>query len=531
MIVTMPTAATEIPAAELARELEDFFAEHPQAAVLEDGRVIFDMPSARFSLSAEQGRCLLHLWSEERNIVRTVVGLQARKDSLRLETRRFGHARGQVLELVPSSDRRTPSTREATRTKYLRVLERVLAQSFHGWSVEGLRTAADLENSFGPAYARGMLVRGTAAWAVIGVNVEELQPTIDGILTLGILWLAYCREHGGGRRLLEGLKIIVPPGTGGTTCARVPWLNEAAAKWEVYELDERAEQLAQLDLQDGGNLHAKLVYAFDPGMAREHFRGSIDYVLNLLRPVLRAATEVRPVSPTEIAFALHGLEYARIRHGLAAGSFARKDEITFGAGANETPLTLETEALFRELSQRLFENRHGSGSRRNPLFRLQPERWLESVLRRDIEEIEPGLRGDIIYSQVPAFSAGDRGMLDLLTVTQAGRLAVLELKADDSLHLPLQALDYWSRVRQLQREHSFEKHGYFPGIRLSDEPPLLYLVAPALRIHPSSDLVLRHLSPEIPWQMIGLNEHWRRRRNVILRKRGSSTPSSHVFAP
>jgi len=57
----MPVAPAEIPAAELARELEEFFAEHPQAALLEDGRVLFDMQSARYSLSAEQGRCLLHL--------------------------------------------------------------------------------------------------------------------------------------------------------------------------------------------------------------------------------------------------------------------------------------------------------------------------------------------------------------------------------------------------------------------------------------------------------------------------------------
>jgi hypothetical protein len=57
----MPVATAEIPAAELTREFEDFFAEHPQAAILEDGRVIFDMRSARYSLSSEQRRCLLHL--------------------------------------------------------------------------------------------------------------------------------------------------------------------------------------------------------------------------------------------------------------------------------------------------------------------------------------------------------------------------------------------------------------------------------------------------------------------------------------
>ena len=148
------------------------------------------------------------------------------------------------------------------------------------------------------------------------------------------------------------------------------------------------------------------------------------------------------------------------------------------------------------------------------------------MLRRDIEEIEPALRGDIVYSQVPAFAAGDRAMLDLLTVTQAGRLAVLELKADDNLHLPLQALDYWSRVRQLQGEHAFQKYGYFPGIKLSDAPPVLYLVAPALRIHPSTDAVLRHLSSEVQWELIGLNEDWRKRRKVILRKRGGTGPGT-----
>jgi hypothetical protein len=518
MIVAMPVPTRELSAAELARGLEDFLAEHPAAAILEDGRVLFDMRSARYSLSTQHDRCLLHLWSEERNVVRRISALEHRRDSLRLETRRFGQARAQILELVDNSDRRPASTRGAARMKYLRVLERVLRNSFHGWTAEGFRTAADLEHSFGPAYARGAVTRGRSAWSIIAVNSQESQTIIDGILTLGILWLAYCRDQSDGRRLYEGIRLIVPPGTGRTTCARVPWLNEVA-KWEVYELDERSEVLTQLDIRDAGNVHAHLVQAFNPRLALERFRPDIDRLLNLLTPGLRAVTEVCPRSATEISFALHGLEFARIRHGLISGSFARQDKITFGAGGNETALTPETEDLFRDLTQRLFENRTASGSRRNPVFRLQPEGWMEAVLRRDIAEIEPNLPGDIVYSQVPAFSAGDRGMLDLLTVTRAGRLAVLELKADDNLHLPLQALDYWSRVRQLHSENAFQKHGYFPGMKLSTLPPLLYLVAPALRIHPSTDVILRHLSPEIQWELIGLNEDWRKRRKVILRKR------------
>ena len=216
----MPFATADVPAAELARALEEFFTEYPRAAVYEDGRVLFDMNSANFSLSTQQGRCLLHLWSEERNLVRTVCGLKARKDSLRVETRRFGQSQPQVLELAANRDRRTPTSREASRTKYLRILDRALAREFPDWKLDGFRTAADLENSFGPAYARGMLLKGTAAWTVIAVNAEESQTTIDGILTLGILWLAYCREHGEGRRMYEGLKVVGPAGTSRTAHAR-----------------------------------------------------------------------------------------------------------------------------------------------------------------------------------------------------------------------------------------------------------------------------------------------------------------------
>jgi hypothetical protein len=175
--------------------------------------------------------------------------------------------------------------------------------------------------------------------------------------------------------------------------------------------------------------------------------------------------------------------------------------------------------------QRLFEHRYPSGNSRDPLFRLQPEGWLESMLRGHLHEIESSLRSSILYSQVPAFAASDRGMLDLLTVSHGGRLAVVELKADEDMHLPLQALDYWIRVRWLNDQRDglgqtgeLERHGYFPGIRLLRQPPLLYYVVPALRIHPTTETVLRYFSPEIEWSLIALNEAWREERKVVFRK-------------
>src|SRR5437879_467786 len=75
------------------------------------------------------------------------------------------------------------------------------------------------------------------------------------------------------------------------------------------------------------------------------------------------------------------------------------------------------------------------------------ERWLESLVVKDVRTLDSQLDSSRLYSQVPAFSASDRAMIDVLATTRDGRLAVIELKADEDIHLPLQGLDYWARVR------------------------------------------------------------------------------------
>jgi len=110
-------------------------------------------------------------------------------------------------------------------------------------------------------------------------------------------------------------------------------------------------------------------------------------------------------------------------------------------------------------------------------------------------------------------------MIDVLATTHAGRLAVVELKADEDIHLPLQGLDYWARVEWHHARGEFPRFGYFEGRELSPEKPLLFLVAPALHIHPSTDTVLRYLSPEIEWEFVGIDERWREGVKVVFRKR------------
>jgi hypothetical protein len=445
----------------------------------------------------------------------------------------MGAARPRTLELVSSRDHRPPSARDSARRTYQRLLERVLTRAFPGAKVDGMRSAMDLEHSFGPAYIRGRLLLGTSAYAVIGVGNAESSAIIDGILTLGVLWLEYCREKSDGRRHFGGLKVIVPAGAWRVTAERIAWLNPALAEFRLYTLDERSEELVEVDYRDLGNLESRLVRAWSAEDAIERCREGIDRLFQLVLEGMRPLVELRASSATEVGLLLNGLEFARVRQTASPHSFQRELQITFGAGACETPLTPENQDFCRDLLYRLFHSRYDAGCRNDALFRLQPERWLESRLRAQVAELLPGLLAAPVYSQVPALSAGERGMLDLLAVGRDGRLTVLEVKADEDLHLPLQALDYWIRVKALNEDRppnpsgrplsAFERMGYFPGVELSPLPPRLLLVAPALRIHPANEAVLRALSPQVEWELIALGEHWRRELTAVFRKRRGTT--------
>jgi len=515
---------------QVAGALEAFLGEFSGSVVLEDGKVLFDMREAKYTLSTEHGRCTLHLWGEQRNLVRRVMGAELRAKTLRLSVMKFGHAKATLLEVVADRDRRTPSTREQTRLRYVKVLERALGRQSSEWTCEGFRTGMDLEKSFGPAYARGLLVRGQKAWAVIGVNDEETPATVDGVLTFGILWLQVCRDAAT-KRVVQGLKVVVPRGMATLTLSRMAWLRGSREEWELWELDQRGEGMELRDAEDQGNLTTRLVHAPHEERARARFAASAARVMRLVPEPSRAAVEQRLRSGYELAFLLHGLEFARVRIRAGADSFNRVEEITFGAGANETALDDGNEEGLRELVLRLCERRRATGDKRDVLYRMQPERWLEGELRRDLSLLDGKLSAKQVYAQVPAFAAGDRGMLDLLSVSEDGRLAVIEVKAEDDPQLALQGLDYWVRVRWHHAQNpdaasglgEFQRHGYFGGVRLSEQAPRLLLVAPALRIHPAVEIVLRYLSPRVEWTLVALDERWRSGVRVVWRKRGGLT--------
>jgi hypothetical protein len=501
-----------ISAEALTRLLESFLADSPRAIALENGEPLFDFATARYSVTGE-GKCVLHLWSEERNAVRRVLDAELKAGVLHLSVLRFGQSQPTVLEICANTNQRTPTALRAIRTRYRQVFERVLRRQFPGYKLDSVSSRADLEHSCSPVYTRGLLRIGQSAFAVLGVNADETQPSIDAALTFGILWMDRQREQLAGRAHVEGLKLFAPAGRADVLGQRMAHLDRAAAKWQLYELDERAETSAPLDCNDSGNIVTRLVRAVDVAAVRARFAASIARLQSLA-----SECEVHIESPSEIVFRLHGLEFARARIAPVAGSFRNDEVITFGLWPAEYTLDETNETFFREMVTRLARHRQAHGIQGDPIFRLCPERWLESLIIRDVRSIDERLDQRFVYSQVPAFTSADRAMIDVLTCTLDGRLAILELKADEDIHLPLQGLDYWARVRWHQQNGGFLRNGYFAGRELSDAPPLLYLVAPALRTHPSTDILLRYLSPQIEWTVVQVDERWREAVRVVNRK-------------
>jgi hypothetical protein len=493
--------------AELDRAIGEIAASG-SAEVREDGEWLAELAGLHCELRHEGPHSLVHLWSEDRNLTRRILGVKERSDGrVVLEVRRFGRAKPGRLEFV-----RTDSPRAAgriTREQFRARFRRILCERFPDATIETLTTAPDLEHSFSGLYVRGRMHEGPLAWALLAVSGGENAATVEGILTFGILWLDWTRSRAESRAV-HGLRLFVPEGMSRALRERVVGLS-SAIRVEVYEFDETEARICRTDPADAGNLQSWLI----PRSQTESALGSACYAVARVRSFLPGtpgksdviAARVVP-GTDDLAFGFRGLEFACWSAG----------QIFFGLGDSRQRLAKETERSLARLLSQLDVHRNSLADTKHPLYRAAPERWLETLLLEDPSRLDAQLDPRFLYSQVPALAASDRGVLDLLGVTRRGRLVVIELKASEDMHLLMQAVDYWLRVRRHQRDGDFQQYGYFSGIELDPAPPLVWLVAPGLRFHPVTEILLRYLSPEIRVTRIGLNENWRRGPRVIFRQ-------------
>jgi len=489
-------------ASELRRALDGLCAIGPPE-VRENGEWLAGLEGVQYEVRPQGEAALLHLWSAQQSLVRRVLRVaEESRDRVVLEVGRLGYSKNAQLEFVAGG---VPhETRRVEREQFSSRLLRILTDHFPDETVESLSVSADLHHSISGSYTRGLLRRGSEASAVLGASPNEDAATIDGILTFGLIWLQHVRDRARWCSV-HRLRIFLPRGSSSITAHRMAALA-CPQEVELYEYEPPYWRIRRIARSSAGNLATWIV-------ARREIDQTIAATMPLAERIQRMAPEAIRVgvapATQEVTLRFRGLEFARWRLG----------GMWYGLGDRQNPLTPDKWPDLEALVRQLETHRHPLASDvKNRLYRAQPERWLETMVAADPARIDARLDPRHIYNQVPAFSSGDRGIIDLLGVTRDGRLAVLELKASEDIHLVMQAVDFWLRVRFHQDQDDFRRFGYFPDAPLNGKPPLLFLVAPGFRFHPSTDIVLRFLAPEIEIARIALAENWRRGLRVVFRQ-------------
>ncbi len=476
-----------------------------EPALLEPGEMQFALRPDCYKLDWRNGRLTIQVWDERRNLARRVVGVgEERTGKLELTIERFGKQQGRIY-LVETGRGRARVERLSSRLVFREQFRRSLSRQFPDWKIAELSTDANLEDSLSPSYPRALLKRGSTGIAAMGAPPEP--GAAAACLTFALIWLDYLRRREP-RMTIESLALFLPESEARQACHRLPFLDPKAVRSQAYVYSEQGYE-EWIDPRDYGNLDTRLepCATLSPTLPQQ----VAEWVERL-----RAIPNVEVASRADGATSLrvHGLEFARAgRNGMLFG-LDKKAKATSSNMA-------EIERLAREIGRLRSPS---AADRENPLYRRHPEAWLEAEVRTHLQQVDASLLPGQVYGQVPALSGCERGIIDLLAADQSGRLAVLELKASEDIHLPLQALDYWVRVVWHLERGEFGEYGYFPGRTLARPWPRLLLIAPALCFHPKTETILRFFAPNIEVERIGLGADWRNGPRVMFRIQGAARP-------
>ena len=471
--------------------------------IRENGSRVTSVTPVSWEVRGNSEKPLLHLWSENCNVTRRVVAITGNsQDHLALAVERFGRIKPERMEIVRLEY--APAPRELSREAYCEQLRRILAEKFPDETLEKISAAQDLEHSLSKIYTRGILHRGSSQIAFLAVSEGESQDALESSLTYGLLWLEKSRQSAK-RAAVAALRLILPKGRSTVLANRLRALDPRLAV-ELYELDPRRETLERVDPCATGNVASWLVPRREAQLLLDRASSGVAPLIALSPESIRAHASPHT---QEVVLRFRGLAFARWH----------ENKIYFGSDSTWEELRSKNEPALKQLIANLRNLRNPLASNvRHALYRAQAERWMQTLVHQDVTRIDVSLDPEHVYEQVFAQVAGQHGILDLLCVTRNRRLAILELKATENVDLPLQAADYWSRIRWHHSQGDFARYGYFPGIELQPAPPLVYLIAPALRFHPTTDILQRYVSRDMEIIRVGLAESWRRGLRVMFRQ-------------
>jgi hypothetical protein len=503
--------------------VESFLAGCRQPSYLEHGDELIALRSGEWTTEIQSGRLTIHVLSGERSVSRRIVCVESRKSaSLHCLVERFGGRTSKLTLVDLAKAQSAAQTLHGQRLGFGERFRRMLQREFADWEVTTLTSEMDLTRSFSPVFPRAILERRSKTQVAVACASADDEPAA---LTFALLWHDHVRRRSAARRPETAgplpLALFFPDGAGQLTAQRLRHLDHALLPCRLFRFNQHGSA-GELDLADLGNLSTTLLpRQIAPPLGEKERR-------MLERLTCEYGVNAVPRHDGTLSLRVNGLEFAQV----VAGRFLSSKEPRGGPGRDSPagrPYLLgntlsanEVEALAAELVQR----RHaGAADRRHPLYRGSPECWLDAAVRANLELIDATLLPERLHGEVLTQSGTAGGRADLLAISRQGRLTVLELKASEDIHLPLQALDYWMRIAWHCKEGDLDD--LFPGMTVLREDPKLLLVAPAICFHPATEIILRYFPASICVERVGLNLEWQDKVKVVLRLSGWQSPVSH----
>jgi hypothetical protein len=464
-----------------------------------------------WELSTAHGRLHFAYWTERGLRTWRLLAWAWQDERLRMDvTRRMGAERA-TLELVPRASARAGV--EAVRAARLRLcaqLAQLACAELPGAQVERVRLSAGARRTEPGRYARIVLRTRGELLAVSGPVVTTGAGDVDALLTSALLWwlrLQRQARFAGLRRLC----LIVPRELTEATTHRLALLRaEVRTDISVYERDEAWQALTAVNVPALPQL-----FAAPPRSLKAPRVDLSETAARIIELAPDAIDTVRARYGETLRY--HGLAFARVRRTLG------REHVWFGTSARQLLTADNWPELAKLLDELATHRRADAPDHRHALYRAAPEAWLESLLRRDITQLDPGLILAPLHAQfraAPKPSSGARPV-DLLALRRDGRLAVIELKVSEDAALPLQGADYWRRVEAHRHAGHIASAHLFGDLPIADEPPLVYLAAPVFRFHRAFHILARCITPEIEMYRFDLNEDWRAGVRVVRRLRVS----------
>lgn len=446
------------------------------------------------------GRLIFSCWGNEGALAWRIKAWEWTGEKLLLEaSRRMGTVSTQ-LELIPrASIEVMAATISATRRERCQHLARLALSVLHGAKIQRASLSAGARTGQPGRYARITLRKERERIAVTGTVAESNRSDVDAFLSSALIWFMRASERAR-PPYIQRLMIIVSEDCAESLIERLALLRDDLRRViALYQIDDCWQELTRLQLPSLDALWEVVPERFRRP-ARETISESAARIVELAP---EAIDVVRSRRGETLRF--HGLAFARVRRVMDT------ENVWFGIeGARRHLLDEFTQDEFMKLLLDLIEHRRAEALDRNhALYRASPEAWLESLLRRDVTQLDPGLRLAPLHAQFRSSHAGGTRPIDLLALRRDGRLVVIELKvAEDREHV-LQGADYWRQVEAHRLRGHISQSKIFGETEISDEPPLVYLVAPTLRFHRAFHTLARALTPAIELYRFDLNEDWR----------------------